>query len=154
MSEATKHIQVISSKSMVQRVLIANYLSGNTCDVTYNETSLDIKAVIACLDNINIAPLMCGESGTTFRLLLPLLGAIHTSDTEKDNVFILDGSLVNRPLSPLREQLEAHGMTLSPIGSSEFHVSGRLISGGFRIANLYLVCLWHSRFLVRTAKLL
>ena len=72
--------------------------------------------------------LRCGESGSTFRFLLPVAGALG-----KDVSFVLEGRLSERPLSPLYEELIRHGCFLSPHGSNPFNIEGQLNPGSYTI---------------------
>ena len=74
------------------------------------------------------AQLHCGESGSTFRFLIPLVAALGV-----DAKFYPEGRLSRRPLSPLAEELEKKGVTLSALGANPFHVRGQLQSGAFCI---------------------
>ena len=70
----------------------------------------------------------CGESGSTLRFLLPLMGALgHQAE------FHMEGRLPQRPLSPLYEELEAHGCTLSPQGQVPLTIEGQLQPGTYRL---------------------
>ena len=53
-----------------------------------------------------------GESGSTLRFLLPVLGALGVRAEIR-----MHGRLPERPLSPLWEVLEAHGMRLQQDGA-------------------------------------
>jgi len=68
--------------------------------------------------------LPCGESGSTFRFLLPVACALGRSAA-----FLLKGRLSERPLSPLAEVLTSHGCVLSPKGSVPFCTDGQLAAG-------------------------
>ena len=68
--------------------------------------------------------LHCGESGSTFRFLLPIVCALGRNVS-----FIPRGRLPQRPLSPLADELISHGCSLSTQGSVPFHTSGQLVPG-------------------------
>ena len=72
--------------------------------------------------------LPCAESGSTFRFLLPIAGALG-----RNAAFMLKGRLPDRPLSPLYEALINHGCKLSPPGASPFYASGQLTSGCYTL---------------------
>lgn len=74
------------------------------------------------------AVLDCNESGSTIRFLLPVAASLGTN-TE----FTGGGRLPERPLSPLREQMEAHGVVFSPINVFPVKINGKMISGEFTI---------------------
>ena len=69
-----------------------------------------------------------GESGSTLRFLLPVLGALGCPAALE-----MQGRLPERPLSPLYEELCRHGMNLAPMGSNPFRVSGRMTAGEYVI---------------------
>ena len=142
---AMKRIDILPSKSAAHRMLIAAALCEEPCDVILSERSLDIEATEKCLaeirrvrkkgamtegngDAAEEAQLHCGESGSTFRFLIPLVAALGM-----DAKFYPEGRLSRRPLSPLVEELEKKGVTLSPLGANPFHVKGQLEPGAFRI---------------------
>ena len=125
-----KKIEVISSKSDAHRALICAALASKNCIVKYNESSKDILATKACLDALlrGDENLYCGESGSTLRFMLPVVAALG-----KRGLFHPEGRLPERPLSPLYEEMEAHGCTLSPMGSVPFVVEGQLCAGDYHI---------------------
>lgn len=69
-----------------------------------------------------------GESGSTLRFLLPVVGALGRSAS-----FYMEGRLSQRPLSPLYEEMCRHGVTLSPIGDNPLRISGQLTAGEYVI---------------------
>ena len=75
------------------------------------------------------ADLYPGESGSTLRFLLPVVGALGV-----DATFHLEGRLGKRPLSPLREEMERMGCLLSQTDHHTLHCSGKLRSGDYRMA--------------------
>ncbi len=82
------------------------------------------------------AELDCGESGSTLRFLLPVvcaLGSIDQAPTHFSASLIGHGRLPTRPLSPLYEELTAHGAILSPMGSNPLVVQGKLTSGTYAV---------------------
>ena len=118
---AMKRIDILPSKSAAHRMLIAAALCEEPCDVILSERSLDIEATENCLAEIRRvrkegatpegnseaaeeAQLHCGESGSTFRFLIPLVAALGM-----DAKFYPEGRLSQRPLSPLVEELEKKG---------------------------------------------
>ncbi|NLB90068.1 MAG: 3-phosphoshikimate 1-carboxyvinyltransferase [Clostridiales bacterium] len=125
-----KTVAVPSSKSDAHRALISSYLSLTPCQVLFQGCSEDIVATKKCIEALekNFSPLPCGESGSTFRFLLPVVAALGKSTS-----FELKGRLAQRPLSPLYEQLQAHGCTLSPLGSNPFWIKGLLTPGVFSL---------------------
>ncbi len=114
-------------------------------------TSKDIEATRACLKEIlaglnaegaylksgalssrfvpNYATkLMCGESGSTLRFLLPIVGALGI-----EAEFYPEGRLPGRPLSPLYEEMQKKGCILSKQGEVPFKVKGALKGGVYEI---------------------
>ena len=149
----TGSVKSILSKSHVHRLLIAASLFGeNTQIVCDTHLSADINATINCLralgadielcenilkiksntqslKEIKSADFYCGESGSTFRFMLPVVCALGINSK-----FFPEGRLPNRPLSPLREELISHGCHVESVGTLPFTTSGTLNSGIYEIA--------------------
>jgi len=143
-------VNAIPSKSQAHRALICAALADKMTRVECNGESEDILATAACLSalgagieresgayvvhpmrregNGGIATLPCGESGSTFRFMLPLVGALG-----RKVCFTPKGRLPERPLSPLYEELVNHGAELSPQGSVPFYSGGRLTPGRYSL---------------------
>lgn len=141
--------RVISSKSQAHRALICAALASEPTLLEQVDFSDDIHATVRCLQalgadietdgsSIRIAPLKhaapgalldCGESGSTLRFLLPLAAALGT-----DCAFTGRGKLAQRPLSPLYEQMQRHGVRLSLQGAFPLSCEGQLTSGEFTLA--------------------
>ena len=144
-------IAAISSKSAAHRMLICAALSQGPCDIRCTTTSKDIEATVSCLralgacitrhgalihvdpiarDGLAGAPaeLDCCESGSTLRFMLPVVCALGAQTTIGGC-----GRLPERPLSPLREELEAHGISLSAKGEWPLKSQGKLEGGLFTI---------------------
>ena len=141
-------ITAIPSKSQAHRLLICAALADHTTKLVCPQRSKDIEATAACLEGLgakccyvsgayhitpihraDAADIDCGESGSTLRFLLPIVAALGI-----DTTFHLHGRLPERPLSPLWEELEAHGCTLSRPTADTIHCTGKLLGGTFRIA--------------------
>ena len=130
----------IASKSMAHRFLLANALTrlcgGEGAELLISTTSRDIEATRDCVSEL-LAPeiegrrarFLCQESGSTFRFLLPIVGALG-----RRGCFVLEGRLKDRPLSPLYEEMTAHGCILSPQGTPQFLLDGRMTGGIYTIA--------------------
>lgn len=130
-----KTISIIPSKSDAHRALIAAALSEDPCEVICEAASRDIEATSGCLAAIAEAKatgakamMDAGESGSTLRFLLPVVGALGIRGS-----FALQGRLAKRPLSPLYEALKEHGMRLSRQGVSPLSFSGHLKSGAYAL---------------------
>jgi 3-phosphoshikimate 1-carboxyvinyltransferase len=136
------------SKSAAHRLLICAALGDRPCRIRCNGTNADIEATIACLcalgaeikredDFLFVTPIAalthgatldCGESGSTLRFLLHVVCALSA-----DCTLIGHGRLPSRPLSPLYEELVAHGAILSENGKMPLNVGGELSAGVFTI---------------------
>lgn len=119
-------IEAISSKSQAHRLLIAAALSDDFSEVVINDTSDDIEATGACLAQLKepFPVFNCRESGSTLRFFLPLAMAL-----KRKAVFTGLGGLPERPLSPLKEQMEEHGCTFSVTGDEICTIEGSLTGG-------------------------
>lgn len=125
-----RKIDIIPSKSDAHRALICAALSTKPCQVICQAESKDIAATRKCLEAVKDGreEMYCGESGSTLRFLLPVMGALGHKAS-----FYPEGRLPERPLSPLYEELIAHGCRLSPQGSVPFTIEGQLTSGTYHI---------------------
>ena len=141
-------LTAIPSKSQAHRYLICAAFSDNESTLICPETNRDIEATAQCLgslganikrtdDGYHITPirqipetavLPCGESGSTLRFMLPVVGALGV-----DAVFQMEGRLPQRPLSPLWEEMERMGCTLSRPTDNTIRCHGRLRPGDYMI---------------------
>ena len=141
-------LQAIPSKSQAHRLLICAAFADGVTHLYCPATNRDIEATAACLralgagiartdDGYAVTPisalpakadLYCGESGSTLRFLLPIVGALGV-----DAVFHPEGRLPDRPLSPLWEELERMGCTLTRPTADTIGCTGRLRSGTYTI---------------------
>ena len=141
-------VAAISSKSAAHRILICAAFAENETVIRCDKTNKDIEATASCLcalgakitytppffhvvpikDPVTDAVLDCNESGSTLRFLLPIIPAIGVNAS-----FDLSGRLPERPLSPLYEELTAHGVRLSPQGSNPLTSEGSLSGDEYRI---------------------
>lgn len=142
-------VAAIASKSQAHRLLICAALADRATKIACAETSVDMAATARVLAALGAdftyrngaytvypmelprgdAELDCGESGSTLRFLLPVVGALGVSAT-----FRLHGRLPERPLSPLWEAMEAHGCRLSRPSADAVRCEGRLDGGRWEIA--------------------
>ena len=140
-------IRIPASKSQAHRMLICAALSASPSHLILDGFSADIEATMQCLealgarcekisDGLLISPVsVCpaqarldvGESGSTLRFLLPVLGALGIRAEIQ-----MHGRLPARPLSPLWEALEMHGMRLQQDGSV-LHTDGQLTAGDYSL---------------------
>lgn len=156
-------VRAPSSKSEAHRTLIVAALSalygGETSvrRVRCTDLNQDIEATARCLcalgaeitregEDYLVTPITtlpreavldCGESGSTLRFLLPVccaLGATAGAPEGFTVSLVGHGRLPERPLSPLYEELVAHGAILSPMGSNPLVVQGKLTHGRYRLS--------------------
>ena len=90
----------------------------------------DSKEMTSSSDTVSsIYSVDCGESGSTLRFLLPILGILGLSTS-----ITMHGRLSERPLSPLYEEMLRHGATMSPVGTNPFHINDTMTGGIYNIA--------------------
>ena len=141
-------VNAIPSKSQAHRLLICAAFADGPTTLICPETNDDIQATAVCLNALgadirrsdsgyeiipvksipNEALLDCGESGSTLRFLLPIVGALGV-----DATFRLGGRLPRRPLSPLWEEMERMGCRLSRPSENTIRCQGKLIAGDYFI---------------------
>ena len=141
-------ITVIPSKSQAHRLLICDAFADKPTRIICPETNRDIQATVACLNacgasilstdaGFDVAPvqtiptqalLPCQDSGSTLRFLLPVVAALGI-----DAVFQMTGRLPQRPLSPLWEEMERHGCTLTRPSPDTIRCQGKLQPGVYSI---------------------
>ena len=134
-------IEVPPSKSLLHRGLVCAALAGDLsrCVLPPEDAlSDDIRTTLACLRNILAAEadteplgLFCGESGTTLRLLVPVLAALGIEAA-------IDGAgrLPSRPMAEYQAAFAGHETTLEFPGDGTFLpllLRGRLTPGRFVI---------------------
>ena len=141
-------VEVIPSKSQAHRLLICAAFADRPTTICCRATSRDIEATVECLRALGAkihresfgfhvepvreipknALLPCRDSGSTLRFLLPVAGAMGV-----DATFQMEGRLPQRPLSPLWEELERMGCTLSRPTPNTIRCQGKLRSGAYSI---------------------
>lgn len=147
-------IPAIASKSVAHRMLILSALCEGRLDLDCETTSRDIEATADCMRALGArvartsrgfrvnplprdggtprptegATLDCGESGSTIRFLLPVVAALGGACSLTGH-----GRLAQRPLSPLFEELVAHGARLSSQGAFPLRVQGPISGGTYRL---------------------
>ena len=142
------NINAIPSKSQAHRMLICAAFSDQPTTLICPETNRDIEATVNCLTALGAgitwlsngyrvkpieevpfrASLPCQDSGSTLRFLLPIAGALGV-----DTVFQMTGRLPQRPLTPLWEEMERMGCTLTRPTADTIRCTGRLRSGEYAI---------------------
>ena len=141
-------VNVIPSKSQAHRYLICAAFADHPTQLVCPETNRDIEATVDCLNALGAkitrtdsgyvilpisAPpkagvLNCCESGSTLRFLLPIVGALGV-----DATFLMEGRLPTRPLSPLWEEMERMGCTLTRPTANTIRCQGKLKQGKYTI---------------------
>ena len=141
-------ITAIPSKSQAHRLLICAAFANNETTLICPDTNRDIEATVDCLNALganivrtadgysvdpvshipDTATLNCCESGSTLRFMLPIVGALGV-----DATFQMAGRLPQRPLSPLWEEMERMGCTLTRPTADTLRGQGKLKSGEYTI---------------------
>ena len=140
-------IKAISSKSHAHRVLICSALANEPTKINCNVLSKDITATLECLEQLGaeikteentifVTPqtfskkteIDCAESGSTLRFLLPLVSALGI-----DSTINAHGRLSERPLSPLKEEMEKKGVVFETDNEFPLHITGKLQSGEYEL---------------------
>ena len=144
----TGEVHIPASKSQAHRMLLCAAMGEKEVTLRCRGLSKDILATVACLKALGasvdaegevlhlrpvsapppgLCPLPCGESGSTLRFLLPLVGALGASA-----VFEREGRLPERPIEPLRRELCRNGMDIRNDGA-RLSCSGQLRPGAFSL---------------------
>ena len=141
-------VTAIPSKSQAHRYLICAAFAKTPTELICPETNQDIEATADCLNALGAeinrtengyhiepikkipdqAVLPCRESGSTLRFLLPIVGALGV-----DGTFEMQGRLPHRPLSPLWEEMERMGCTLTRPTAGTIRCQGKLSGGDYYI---------------------
>ena len=161
-------ITVIPSKSQAHRLLICAAFADGPTDLICPDTNRDIEATVDCLNALGAtisrtdsgytvipmvnapetATLNCCESGSTLRFMLPIVGALGV-----DATFQMAGRLPQRPLSPLWEEMERMGCTLTRPTADTLRCQGQLRSGDYFIdggvSSQYITGLLFARSLIK-----
>ena len=142
-------ITIIPSKSQAHRLLICAAFADRDTQLCCPATNRDIEATIDCLNALGAhisetdsgylvtpiktvpatAVLNCCESGSTLRFMLPIAGALGV-----DATFQMAGRLPQRPLSPLWEEMEQMGCTLTRPTDDTIRCQGKLNAGKYSIS--------------------
>ncbi|MDP4133448.1 MAG: 3-phosphoshikimate 1-carboxyvinyltransferase [Bacillota bacterium] len=142
-------IQSIVSKSHMHRLLICAALSKSGTHIPCYASSKDILATAGCLnalgakiqtscDGFYVSPITesetgkaildCGESGSTYRFLVPIICALN-----RPSQFKLSGQLPKRPMDELWRVLEDHRVRICGKGSECVSITGHLTPGRYEI---------------------
>lgn len=144
----TGEVHIPASKSQAHRMLLCAAMGEKEVTLRCRGLSKDILATVACLKALGasvdaegevlhlrpvsapppgLCPLPCGESGSTLRFLLPLVGVLGASA-----VFEREGRLPERPIEPLGRELCRNGMDIRSDGA-RLSCSGQLRPGAFSL---------------------
>lgn len=144
-------VEILPSKSHLHRLLICAALAdGESLLRCQSSDGEDVIATIACLlelgasitreaEGLRVVPLrrdampkhvtlLCGESGSTLRFLLPVVAALGLRAD-----FQLAGRLPERPLAPLDAELLRHGCRLWREGGNLLCCEGQLTHGVYAL---------------------
>lgn len=140
-------LPAVASKSHMHRLLLCAALCRGETTLIHGPLCEDIEATLRCIQSLGARVvrlpgqmviqgranppeepclLPCGESGSTYRFLLPVAAALGVTAE-----FSLSGRLHERPIRHLAEQLCAHGVQFSGIGSRSVGMQGRMEGGHF-----------------------
>lgn len=140
-------LPAIPSKSHVHRLLICAALAESETRILCPVLNADIEATVRCLnamcasitysdDHFTVIPgkrpagltADCGESGSTYRFLLPVAAALGSN-----TVFKLHGRLPARPIGELTGAMEPHGVTFTGLGTDKVAVAGKISGGRYEL---------------------
>ncbi len=137
-----------ASKSCAHRILICAALAESPSFIACGDVGEDVQATIACLralgaeiteteEGYSVKPiavppksaeLPCGESGSTLRFLLPIVGALGV-----DARFHLEGQLASRPIDPLLTEMQRMGCRFNRITDNILVCQGQLRPGVYKM---------------------
>lgn len=137
-------VKVIQSKSYGHRIMVAAALAeaagGGLTQVLLENDSEDIHATKQALKAFSEGSrvLDCGESGTTFRFLVPVCAALGdvrecVPGAERELRFTGRGRLMKRPMEPLIRAMEPHGVSFRQ-EENALVCRGKLNPGEYTIA--------------------
>ena len=166
------NVAVIPSKSQAHRLMISSAFADQPTQLVCPVTNNDIEATADCLRALGAeiistesgytvfpvkeipkhATLPCCESGSTLRFMLPIVGALGV-----DGTFITEGRLGERPLSPLWEEMERMGCTLSRPAKNTIRCQGKLRSGEYTmdggVSSQFITGLMFAHILIENCSL-
>lgn len=140
-------IASIPSKSMAHRLLICAALADRPTRIRCPVSSQDIETTAQCLEAIGASAersdigytvrprkakgssiLLCRESGSTLRFLLPVAGALGLRCG-----FRMEGRLPYRPIGPLEREMAAHGILFHRPEHGLLNICGALQPGQYSL---------------------
>ena len=137
-------VDIIPSKSQAHRLMICAAFADKPTFLHCKDINRDMQATASCLNSLganiihnelgyhispakqvpNTAVLNCQDSGSTLRFMLPVVGALGVNAT-----FQMEGRLPHRPLSPLWEEMERMGCSLTRPNETTLQCTGKLQTG-------------------------
>ncbi len=123
-------IKVPESKSILQRMLIAEYLGAKHKEMDLTDASQDVVITYNALKKLKVTneDIYLGESGFCLRVL-PLLASVKYENIS----FILENSLATRPILELLNEVGLKPKLQSKTAYSKLIVKGTLKPGVFHI---------------------
>ncbi len=122
------------SKSHAVRLAFSYALSGKTPDTIKGE-SFDVQAGLKCAEAVRavmegrpVDQVSCRESALSFRMLLPLMGALGVSMD-----IVTEGSLKGRTSKVFTDVLQEHGVRIGQSETGLYRISGGLAPGTYRL---------------------
>lgn len=122
------------SKSHAVRLAFSYALSGKTPDTIKGE-SFDVQAGLKCAEAVRavmegrpVDQVSCRESALSFRMLLPIMGALGVSMD-----IVTEGSLKGRTSKVFTDVLQEHGMRIGQSETGLYRISGGLAPGTYRL---------------------
>lgn len=140
-------VTALSSKSVLHRLLILASFATSETKIVCNNYGKDIERTVDCLtalgakinkvsDGLIVEPIKTpnqnvtldvGESGSTFRFLLPIVSTLGVTVT-----FVGAESLKKRPIYPIVNLMKEKGVEFTS-DSLPFTVSGKMEAGNYEI---------------------
>lgn len=141
-------LEINPSKSQAHRLMILAAFGDAPTRLLCGQSNRDMDATADCLRALGAqiekgegyflvtpaahipkkATLLCRDSGSTLRFLLPVAAALGV-----DARFRMEGRLPQRPLSPLWEEMERAGCRLTWEGSGVLRCAGKLSPGRYAL---------------------
>lgn len=117
----------LQSKSYAHRLLIALALAGNTNFEHIDLSSEDVLATAKAASEFSkeVPRVYCNQSGTTLRMMLPILAALKSK-----SYITVTPQLANRPIEPLVTAISQNGCSIKK-DNLQITIEGKLQGGDF-----------------------
>lgn len=135
------NVDIPESKDLAHRWLIAQALAGETDAIHLNNISRDIVSTIRCIEGLGLGKtergpvigreicyLDCGDSRSTYKLILPVAAALG-----KTCEFHAGSFLTEKSSKALYKALKVHGIRHEEKEDGTITISGRLTGGTYII---------------------